>query len=305
MYKPEGMCGIRTDYSKKDIERAYYNQDIIEGFVEKCDKDCNLYIKLNDGYYGIIPKNETGITSSGDSLKSSAIISKVGTMVCFKVKDLDTTINSKNYVLLSRREAQLDCRDKYISKLKVGQVLDVMVSHIEDYGIFCDLACGYLALLPIKNICVTRVYNIKDTLKDLKRLKVIIKSIDDWRITLSHKELLGTWEEEVSKFSVGDIVIGEVETIKDNGTFIRLTPNLSGLTDDVVNMSQGNLVRVYIKSINSKKMKVRVNVIDRVDGIEDNSVLKFEYRISDGILDKWVYSPKESNKDIKTVFREQ
>ena len=48
-------------------------------------------------------------------------------------------------------------------------------------------------------------------------IKVIVKSFDDsGRVTLSHKELLGTWEENASFFNVGETVSGIARSIEIN-----------------------------------------------------------------------------------------
>ena len=47
---------------------------------------------------------------------------------------------------------------------------------------------------------------------------MVIKSItEDQKITLSHKELLGTWEENAELFSAGQTVTGVIRSVEDYG----------------------------------------------------------------------------------------
>ena len=63
----------------------------------------------------------------------------------------------------------------------------------------------------------------------------MVKSIDEntGRISLSYKNCLGTWEDNIKKFKEGMTVKGIVrDTEKNkNGIFIELTPNLVGMAE--------------------------------------------------------------------------
>ena len=69
------------------------------------------------------------------------------------------------------------------------------------------------------------------------------------RISLTHRELLGTWAQNAALFSVGETVRGIVRSIEPYGVFIELTPNLSGLAEPRADLRPGMAVSVYIKSI--------------------------------------------------------
>ena len=93
----------------------------------------------------------------------------------------------------------------------------------------------------------------------------MVKSIDrdQRRITLSYKEMLGTWEENAQKFQEGSIVKGKIrETEKaNNGIFIELTPNLVGLAEYKQGYEYGQDVDVYIKRIIPDKHKVKLIIV--------------------------------------------
>ena len=92
----------------------------------------------------------------------------------------------------------------------------------------------------------------------------MVKSIekDTGRINLSYKETLGTWEDNVKKFSSGMTVPGIIrETEKNkNGIFIELTPNLVGMAEYTEGYTYGQKVNVYIKKIDNERKKVKLMI---------------------------------------------
>ena len=80
--------------------------------------------------------------------------------------------------------------------------------------------------------------------------------IENDKITLSHKELLGTWEENAAMFAPGQTVTGVIRSIEDYGIFVELTPNLAGLAEPRPDVFIGQQASVYIKSIIREKMKI-------------------------------------------------
>lgn len=93
----------------------------------------------------------------------------------------------------------------------------------------------------------------------------MVKSInkEDGRIILSYKELLGTWEENARRFTVGMKTRGIVrETEKNkNGIFIELMPNLVGMAEYEEGLEYGQRVDVYIKKIDYQRKKVKLLVV--------------------------------------------
>lgn len=85
------------------------------------------------------------------------------------------------------------------------------------------------------------------------------------RLTLSHKELLGTWSENAARFAPGMTVTGLVRSRKPYGTFIELTPNLAGLADQTEGIKENDAVAVYCKAIQPDRMKVKLNILQRLE----------------------------------------
>lgn len=93
----------------------------------------------------------------------------------------------------------------------------------------------------------------------------MIKSIDkeNNRIVLSHKELLGNWDENIQDFQERMIVDGTVKEADSykNGLFIELKPNLVGLAEYKDGFRYGQKVKVYIKKIIKDKKKIKLLII--------------------------------------------
>ena len=152
-------------------------------------------------------------------------------------------------------------------------------------------------------MCVTRISNPKQTLKYVKRIKAVIKNIgDDGKITLTHKELIGTWEEEVSKFDIGDTVIGTVRSVEKYGVFVELSPKLTGLAEPITGVEPGNKVSVYVKGIIPERMKVKLVIVNKDIQDKVNNRPYYDYRLIKGRIDSWNYSPKSSDRKIFTQF---
>lgn len=289
-------------YKYSKLKEASETGTILEAKVIKCDKELNLEIDLGYGMTGVIPYSEFEYKFNDRPTKPISVLSKVGKTVQFKVSELSRD-NGNITCELSRKAAQEDCYNNYISKLQVGQVINAKATFTESYGVFCDIGCGIIALLPIENLCTTRINDPKHNVGRLGNLKVIVKKIEDDKVTLSHKELLGTWDEEASKFEVGDTVPGIVRIIEDYGVFVELTPNLVGLAGVYPDIQCGDNVSVYIKSIYPDKMKVKLIILNKND--KNTSKVHFDYKIPEsGMVKDWVYSPENCPKRIETHFGE-
>ncbi len=93
----------------------------------------------------------------------------------------------------------------------------------------------------------------------------MVKSIDreTGKVILSHKETLGSWEENAKKFLPGMKAKGIVrETEKNkNGIFIELTPNLVGMAEYKEGVNYGDTVEVYIKRIDNERKKIKLLIV--------------------------------------------
>ena len=303
-FKPEGQL-ILTEENRRYLSSsfalhdAYYAEAVLEGRVMRCDGEHNLHVDLGC-MKGIIPRNEGALGIEEGTVRDIALISRVNKPVSFVITGFSSE-NGETVAVLSRRRVQAECRKEYISALKPGDVIPATVSHIEGFGVFCDIGAGISALMPIDSISVSRIPHPNARFTAGQNIFAVVRSFDEaGRITLSHKELLGTWEENASKYAVGETVPGIVRSVEKYGIFVELAPNLAGLAEFSEGIEPGSHAGVYIKSIIPPKMKIKLIIVDSFSA--DYPAEPSEYFIKSGHIDRWVYSPPESEKLIESTF---
>lgn len=303
-YFPEGWLADTVANKKRiftplSITQAMQTGDILEATVLMCDADHNLIVNLGC-MNGIIPRQEGAIGIKEGTVRDIALISRVGKQVCFTVKSVETDSLGKMYAVLSRREAQIRCSDDYITQLAPGDVIDARITHLESFGAFCDIGCGIVAMLPIDSISVSRIAHPKDRFRIGDDIRVVVKQImPDGRVMLTHKELLGTWEENADLIKAGQTVTGVIRSVENYGVFVEITPNLAGLAEPKQDAYVGQQASVFIKSIIPEKMKVKLIIIDSFDSCY---ITPIKYFTDKEHMDAWYYSPPDSVKQIYTQF---
>ena len=304
IYQPEGWAleSLRNRHmtsSPSTLYDAMQKGEILEAKATMCDFDHNLIVDLGC-MKGIIPREEGTIGISEGKVKDIALISRVGKAVCFIIEEIKPDKNGKLSARLSRRKAQELCRDNYISKLSCGDIIDAKITHLESFGAFCDIGCVIASLLPIDSISVSRISHPCDRFSPGDKIRAVIKSIENGRITLSQKELLGSWEQNASMFKQGETVSGIIRSVEDYGIFVELLPNLAGLAEPREGARPGQMASVYIKSIIPDKMKIKLIIIDTFDRKEESKNSKYFFKGDH--IDRWDYSPINADKLICSVF---
>lgn len=304
-YRPEGRIiydriSQRSTFSSAALQEAMIRGSILEARALLCDSEHNLHVDLGC-MRGLIPRNECAVGIKDGSVRDIAIISRVNKPVCFKVLEIENSSGGIPFAVLSRRLAQEECAAEYISKLRCGDVIDAVVTHLEAFGAFCDIGCGVSALLPIDGISVSRIPHPAARLRVNSDIKAVVKNIDDnGRVTLSTKELLGTWSENAAMFAVGETVPGIVRSVENYGIFVELTPNLAGLAEVTDGIEEGQHCSVFIKNIIPEKMKVKLIIVDSFNAVYKESELR--YFFSGSHMERFEYSPPGCVKKIESVY---
>ena len=252
---------------------------------------------------GILPRAEALSPWISGAEREISVISKVGKRICFTVTSLESDEKGAPVAHLSRRIPQEQALEALL-KLPPGAVVTAKVTHLAPFGAFLDVGRGVVAMLPIEQISVARISHPKDRFQVGQKILAAVLSADQKkrRLTMTHKELLGTWMENASWFTPGETVRGIVRSVKEYGSFIELTPNLSGLADAREGLSPGDHVSVYVKSIRPERMKIKLQIIERLP--PDPTPPPLKYQITDGVLEHWVYSPPNyTGAPVESVFK--
>lgn len=260
---PEGWKDTNDELNASIIQKAFSEGTILQGYVNKCDSNYNLHVKLGDNLEGVIPRNELEALNVDEFGFCSPNIckNKVNNFVQFKVKE----IYNKNNIILSRKKVQEDALNWIRTELKPGMIVNGIVKNIRKFGAFVEIGGGIVGLLHIEDISVSRIKSPEERFSIGQKINVMIKSIDkeNGKLVLSYKELLGDWEENVKDFNEKTIVEGTVKEADKfkNGIFIELKPNLVGMAEYKEGFKYGQKVHVYIKKIIKERKKIKLLIV--------------------------------------------
>lgn len=303
LFLPEGLTP-QPALTFTSLRSAQETHAILEATVQRCDAKHTLHIPLGP-VTGLLPRADAVAPWISGADRDISLLSKVGKRICFTIKSIQPDEKGAPVALLSRRDVQEQACEYFLKHFVPGSVITAVVTHLATFGAFVDIGCGIIALLPIEHISVSRISHPKDRFRPGQKILAVIHSIDPekHRFILTHKELLGTWIENASWFHPGDTVQGTVRSVKDYGSFVELTPNLSGLMDTTENLMPGDRVSVFIRSIHPERTKIKLQMIERLPPLLEPE--PFRYQITDGVLRRWIYSPAGCDRPvIETVFTE-
>lgn len=170
------------------------------------------------------------------------------------------------YKKFDSKELKKSAKENWsFNDLEVGKKVYGTVINIKPYGAFVKVGDNTVGLLHIEDISVARMKSPEERLKVGEKIPVIVKAIDkkDSRFSLSYKELLGSWQDNIKGIEVGQEIQGIIrETAKGNkGIFIELKPNLVGMSEYKPNYNFGDRVNVVVKKIIPEKHKVKLKII--------------------------------------------
>ena len=289
LYLPEGkgLAASRPQLTPAGLRRAMERGTVLEAVAVRCDEDHALWLELGEAV-GKIPREEAALGVREGTVRETAILSRVGRPVCFCVTGLRQTPEGL-LALCSRRLAQQPAQQSLLDGLRPGDILPAVVAGLAPFGAFCDLGRGVLGLLPNAGIAVSRTEHAAERFVLGQEIVVAARRVEAGRITLSHRELLGTWMDNAVRFAPGQIVPGVVRSVMPYGAFVELRPNLSGLCppreelrpgDRVLiaeacthNAQDGDIGRVKIPALLRKKVggELQIDVVSGADFKNDLS----------------------------------
>lgn len=302
-FLPEGSKlyleeNTRALSDRNALRTAKRDQTILEGIAVSCNASHDLIVSLPCGQ-AVIPRAECALGIAEGTTREIAILSRVGRPVAFQIQQV-----SADQILLSRRAVQKRALSWLLNTVRPGDILHAQVTHLEPFGVFVDIGCGVTSLIGIEHLSVSRILHPSERFSVGQSLYAAVLGVDPQRgrIALTHRELLGTWEQNAALFHAGQTVPGVVRSIERYGIFVELTPNLSGLAERRDGIHSGDRVSVYIKSILPERMKIKLNIIDVLCD-QPPFQPPMQYYITEGPLREWVYTPECCvSKHIATVF---
>lgn len=295
IYLPEAML----EESVVPLQEAWGSEQILRGRTAVCTPQHDLVIQ-----YGTkrlrMEREEAASGIREGKTRDIAILSRVGKPICFRVLD-----NTGDTPIISRRIVQEEAKNAFLNgALEPGEIIQTVVTHLEPFGVFVDIGCGVTSLIGIENISVSRIRHPAQRFALHQQVPAVVTAIDRTRghVLLSHRELLGTWEQNAALFVPGQAVEGIVRSVENYGIFVELTPNLSGLAEYRAGIRPGDSVSVFVKSIIRDRMKIKLAILDTLPEREPQPLTPGDYFTWSGRLRRWQYSPEGCQKQIYTDF---
>ncbi len=302
-YLPEGYlpgCDYAAVSTAAGVAECIKTGRVLQGRAVCCDLNHDLLVDFN-GISGRIPHAEAALGILDGTTRDVAVISRVGKYVHCIVTGTEIGPDQKMRPVLSRAAVQRRCYAQMISALRPGDVIPAKVTHLENFGCFCDVGGGIISLIPIDSISVSRISHPRDRFYVGENIFTVVKAVEGRRIFLTHKELLGTWEQNAALFHPGQTVSGIVRSVESYGVFIELTPNLAGLAERKEGIAPGMQASVFIKSILPEKMKVKLILVDAFYP-QEASLPALKYFTTEGRIERFTYTPAVCGRTIETVF---
>ena len=299
MSTPEIRSLVQTP---EGLERACREGTVLEGIADRCDAEHNLYVALPCATV-CIPRSEAALGIAEGTARDIAVISRVGKPVCFRLYDVCGLHEPEPTVFGSRADVSREARDCLCGNLHPGEVIRARVTHLEPFGCFADIGRGVVSMIGADRISVSRIRHAGERFRTGQDIYAVVLSTDETtgRIDLSHRELLGTWEQNACMFSPGETVRGIVRGVENYGIFVELTPNLSGLAEPCPGVNDGDVVSVFIKSISPERMKIKLVIIDHFSG--ERIFCPPRYFITGGRIPEFRYAPAVcTSRNDETFF---
>lgn len=241
-----------------ELQRLFDDQEIVEVLAYDANRG-GLLIEL-EGIRGFLPVSQLSAEHYprvSDSDKDE-ILTKINSLVGkpLRVRILDVS-RKDNKLIFSEKEAVRDDMASRLAELKVGDVVEGVVTGVIDFGAFINVD-GIEGLVHISEISWERVEDPRKYIKVGEKIKAKIIAIDKDRLSLSIKQMSDDpWLSEVKEFKKGDTVEGKITRITPFGAFVQLSPAVEALVH-VSEMSDDESIdpEAVFKLNEKKKFKV-------------------------------------------------
>lgn len=213
-----------------ELQRVFDAQEVVEIVPYDANRG-GLLVEL-EGIRGFLPVSQlaAGHYPRVSGADKDEILQKLNQLVnqTLRARILDVS-RKDNKLIFSEKEAVKDDMQARFAELKVGDVVEGVVTGVIDFGAFVNVD-GIEGLIHISEISWERVDNPRNYVKVGETLKAKIIAIDKDRLSLSLKQMTeDPWLGEVKAFKKGDTVEGKITRITPFGAFVQLSPSVEAL----------------------------------------------------------------------------
>ena len=246
----------RMAQSWKKMEKAFENKEEVKGIITSRCK--GGFIVDVESCLCFLPGSQVDLRP----LKNFDHLMKVPqTFECVKLD------KKRGNIVLSRRaimeKIRNKDRDKMLSKIKEGEVVQGIVKNITEWGAFIDFQ-GVDALLHITDISWSRINKPSELLSIGQSIKVKVIKIepDTKKISVGVKQLTeDPYLKTVNKYEIGKVYDATVTKVQDYGCFAKLEEGLEGL----VHQSELSWTKknIHPGKILSTSQQIKVQVLEK------------------------------------------
>jgi len=224
------MKRAAKDRGWDELQRVFDAQEIIE--ISPYDANRGGLLVELEGIRGFLPVSQlaAGHYPRVSGADKDEILQKLHALVNkpIRVRILDVS-RKDNKLIFSEKEAVKDDMQARFSELKIGDVVEGVVTGVIDFGAFVNVD-GIEGLIHISEISWERVEDPRKYIKVGETVKAKIIAIDKDRLSLSLKQMTeDPWLKEVKAFKKGDTVEGKITRITPFGAFVQLSPAVEAL----------------------------------------------------------------------------
>lgn len=232
-YDDELLVSIERGLEQQDWERAdeyLENGEMLELKIIGYNMG-GLLVEFGrlDGFVpnSMVPDLPRGLTKNDRQILKSK---KIGDSLQVKVIEVN---QSRKRLILSGKAAESLRRKERLEELESeeGEHIIGTVSNVVDFGVFVDLD-GVDGLIHRTRLSWDDFDHPSDVLQPGDEVAVLIKDVDTERerVSLDRRALLsGPWDDFAEEHNPGDILEGEIVSVRDFGAFVKLTDNITGL----------------------------------------------------------------------------
>jgi small subunit ribosomal protein S1 len=217
-----------------EAEELLQSQDVFEGVVTGFNRG-GVIVRVGH-VRGFVPASQLSpqwqIQQDAENNPDDRWARLVGQKMQLKVLELD---RQRNRLILSERLAMRDWRkgqkDRLLSQLHKGDVLQGVVTSIAPFGAFVDLG-GADGLIHLSELAWHRVDHPSEVLRVGQQVEVYVMNVDDERkrIGLSLRRLTPEpWSLVDQNYTVGQVVTATVTKLTNFGAFAKIDDSIEGL----------------------------------------------------------------------------
>lgn len=223
----DGSGSVEADWQR--AMQLFEAREGCELAVTACNRG-GLLVKFGR-LVGFVPSSHLiGFPTYTDPYRrEQALDHRVGSRGRFIIIEID---RERNRLILSERAA-LDTRnnDQLLARLKPGDLVTGRVTNLRRFGAFVDLG-GFEGLVHISEMSWGRVNHPGDVVQLGQEVWVYVLDVnrEERKVQLSIKRLLADpWQAIEERYSVGQVIRGQVTNVVSFGAFVRVAEGVEGL----------------------------------------------------------------------------